>query len=74
MTDKQASVEQQRTTVPVRQYASLLVDHLRPQKGAATLLAALLLGSIGLQLINPQIVRYFLDAAETADGLDRLKR
>ena len=72
MIDEQASVKQQRTTVPVRQYASLLVDYLRPQKGSAILLAVLLLGGIGLQLVNPQIVRYFLDAAETADGLDRL--
>jgi hypothetical protein len=72
MIDKQVSVEQQWTTVPVRQYASLLVDYLRPQKGSAALLAALLLGGIGLQLVNPQIVRYFLDAAETADSMNRL--
>ena len=36
------------------------------------MLAALLLGGIGLQLVNPQIVRYFLDTAETGNGLDRL--
>ncbi len=49
-----------------------MADYLRPQKGPAALLAALLLGSIGLQLVNPQIVRYFLDTAETGSGLDRL--
>jgi ATP-binding cassette subfamily B protein len=62
----------QRVTVPLKQYASLLVDYLRPQKGSAALLAALLLGGIALQLVNPQIVRYFLDTAETGNGLDRL--
>ncbi len=36
------------------------------------LLVVLALGSIGLQLANPQIVRFFLDAAETGNGLDRL--
>jgi ATP-binding cassette subfamily B protein len=71
MTDKQASMKQRRTTVPVRQYAALLADYLSPQKGAVALLAVLLLGGIGLQLANPQIVGYFLDSAQAADGLDR---
>jgi ATP-binding cassette subfamily B protein len=71
MTDKQASTKQRRTTIPVRQYASLLADYLSPQKGAVALLAALLLGGIGLQLANPQIVGYFLDSAQAVDGLDR---
>ena len=65
-------METQRVTIPLKQYASLLVDYLRPQKGLAALLATLLLSSIGLQLVNPQIVRYFLDTAETGNGLDRL--
>jgi ABC-type multidrug transport system fused ATPase/permease subunit len=55
-----------------RQYWSLLSDYLRPQKGRVTGLVLLALGSIGLRLANPQIVRRFLDAAETGDGLDRL--
>jgi ATP-binding cassette subfamily B protein len=65
-------MEAQRVTVPLKQYRTLLADYLRPQKGSAALLATLLLGGIGLQLINPQIVRYFLDTAETGNGLDRL--
>ncbi len=65
-------METQRVTVSLKQYASLLADYLRPQKGSAALLAALLLGGIALQLVNPQIVRYFLDSAETGSGLDRL--
>jgi ATP-binding cassette subfamily B protein len=65
-------METQRVTVSLKQYGALLADYLRPQKGSAALLAVLLLGGIGLQLINPQIVRYFLDTTETANGLDRL--
>lgn len=65
-------MEKQQTTIPFKHYISLLVDYLSPQKGWATLLAVLLLSSIGLQLVNPQIVRYFLDAAQTGNGLDRL--
>jgi ATP-binding cassette subfamily B protein len=57
--------------IPVGQYASLLADYLSPQKGSVVLLAALLLGGIGLQLANPQLVRYFLDSAQAVDGLER---
>jgi ABC-type multidrug transport system fused ATPase/permease subunit len=46
------------------QYWSLLVTYLRPQRRRVTLLAALLLGSIGLQLANPQLLRYFIDTAQ----------
>jgi ATP-binding cassette subfamily B protein len=41
----------------------LLVDYLRPQWLWATLLAALLFSNIGLQLVNPQIMRHFIDTA-----------
>lgn len=49
--------------VPLKRYWDLLVDHLRVQKGRFALLAVLLLGSIGLQVVNPQLMRYFIDAA-----------
>ena len=55
-----------------KQYWRLLLAYLRPQKGTAMLLTGLLLGSVGLQLANPQIVRYFLDTAEAGDALGRL--
>lgn len=61
-----------RPAIPVRAYGRLLRDYLRPQKLRALLLAILLLGSIALQLANPQIVRRFLDSAEAQAGLDRL--
>lgn len=50
--------------VPVRQYWQLLHLYLRPQWRGLLLLAVLLFGGIGLQLINPQIIRFFLDTAE----------
>jgi len=47
----------------------LLLRYLRPQAGRVGLLAALLLGSIGLQLFNPQILKRFIDSA-TGGGTD----
>ncbi len=44
-------------------YWSLLADYIRPQKGRFTLLVLLMLFSIGLQVINPQVMRGFIDAA-----------
>jgi ATP-binding cassette subfamily B protein len=65
-------MSEETANLSLRRYWHLLVDYLRPQRGAVILLAALLLGNISLQLVNPQIVRYFLDAAETGSGLTRM--
>jgi ABC-type multidrug transport system fused ATPase/permease subunit len=46
-------------------YASLLERYLWPQRGWVALLAGLLFGGIGLQLANPQIIRYFLDTTQS---------
>lgn len=45
------------------QYRDMLLKYLRPQRGRVFILAVLLFGSIGLQLFNPQILRYFIDTA-----------
>lgn len=50
--------------IQLQRYWNLLVVYLKPQKRRTMLLAALLLTSIALQLINPQIIRYFIDAAK----------
>lgn len=42
-------------------YRSLLVTYLKPQWRRALLMALLLLLGIGLQLVNPQLLRYFID-------------
>jgi ATP-binding cassette subfamily B protein len=58
--------------VPLRRYWDLLADHIKSQKGRFALLTVLLLGSIGLQIVNPQIVRTFIDAAMAGQAVDRL--
>jgi ATP-binding cassette subfamily B protein len=59
-------------SIPLRRYWDLLSHYIQPQKARFGLLAALLLSSIGLQLVNPQIVRRFLDSAAAGYGLERL--
>lgn len=51
--------------IPIMEYLSLLSRYLRPYKTKVLLLMVLLAGSVGLQLVNPQIVRYFIDAAKS---------
>lgn len=51
--------------VPFRQYASLLSQYLKPQWLRVVFLAFFMFGGIGLSLINPQILRYFIDTAES---------
>jgi ATP-binding cassette subfamily B protein len=47
----------------IKKYGRMLKKYLLPQRGRAAWMAILLLVSIGLQLINPQVIRYFLDTA-----------
>ena len=57
------------TTVPsLGMYARLLVDYLKPQRWRVCLLAGLIFGSVGLQLANPLVIRYFLDTAQAGGG------
>lgn len=49
--------------VPFRQYAALLSQYLKPQWIRVTLLAIFIFSGIGLALLNPQILRFFIDAA-----------
>ena len=48
----------------MRFYRALLRAYLTPLKGQVAVLAVLLAGGVGLQLLNPQIVRGYLDAAQ----------
>jgi len=52
----------------LRRYWTLLVDYLRPQRGRVVALALLLFAGIAFQLINPQIVRRFIDGATTGSA------
>lgn len=58
--------------VAPRQYWDLLAGYIRPQGARFRLLAALLLGSIGLQVVNPQIMRHFIDAVTSGQALQTL--
>ncbi len=54
------------------QYGRLLARYLRQQKKRVILLFILLIGSIALQLVNPQLVRRFLDGVENGRTLNEL--
>ena len=53
--------------VPLRHYATLLIHYLRPHWKRVIFLGVFMFTGIGLNLLNPQIVRYFIDTAQ-ADG------
>ncbi|WP_040951624.1 ABC transporter ATP-binding protein [Gorillibacterium massiliense] len=54
--------------IPVKAYVSLLGNYLQPYRKSMIGLASLLLVMIVLQLVNPQIIRYFIDTAQNADS------
>jgi ATP-binding cassette subfamily B protein/ATP-binding cassette subfamily C protein len=58
--------------VPLLQYRRLLLDYLRPQQARVIGLGGLLLANILLQLVNPQIVRSFLDQAMAGAAMNVL--
>lgn len=53
-------------------YGRLLATYLGPQRGRVILLAALVLLTLTLQLVNPQIIRYFLDSLQQGGQLRSL--
>jgi ATP-binding cassette, subfamily B, bacterial len=54
----------------LKQYWDYLSRYLKPQLPRASLMTVLVLAGITLQLINPQVIRYFLDTAQ-AGGAPR---
>ena len=58
----------------IAQYWSLLATYLRPQWPRALLLAVLISGNIALRLVNPQIMRTFIDSAVTGGAIRGLIR
>jgi ATP-binding cassette, subfamily B, bacterial len=67
---------QQKKIAPLsmKQYQALLGNYLKPQWRKATLMAVLLFVSIGLQLLEPQILRFFIDTARDKGALTLLIR
>ena len=56
----------------LRQYRDLLSRYLKPQTKWVILMAAVLLAGIAIKLLNPQVLRYFLDTAQAGGGPHRL--
>lgn len=52
----------------LRQYRELLSRYLKPQIRWVILMAAVLLIGIAIKLINPQVLRYFLDTAQAGEA------
>ncbi|WP_247740986.1 ABC transporter ATP-binding protein [Cohnella sp. LGH] len=59
-------------TRSIGHYYEMLSRYLLPQRKTLIGLAALLFASIGLQLVNPQIIRYFIDTAQSDRSLEPL--
>ena len=56
----------------LRQYRELLSRYLKPQMKWVILMAVVLLTGIAIKLINPQVLRYFLDTAQAGGATRRL--
>ena len=50
--------------IPIKQYLELLRSYLKPQGVRVLGLAVLLFSGIGLQLLSPQVIRYFIDTVQ----------
>ncbi len=60
------------TSVSLREYAQFLRRYLRPRLNLVVALGVMLLLGIGLQLVNPQILRAFIDAATAGQAISAL--
>ncbi len=58
--------------IPVRAYFNLLSNYLRPLRPRVVLLTAVLFATIGLQLLNPQLIKRFIDGALEGRGASAL--
>jgi ABC-type multidrug transport system fused ATPase/permease subunit len=58
--------------ISLKQYWDLLASYIKPQRVRFSGLVVLLLSSIGLQIVNPQIMRYFIDAATLGQAAQKL--
>ncbi len=58
--------------IPLKEYSALLAAYLRPLRRRMGLLAFLLFTATAVQLVSPQIIRYFIDAAVEGADPDQL--
>lgn len=66
------TLNSKRRTTGIGMYREMLFRYVFPHKKLLAALTVLLLFSIGLQLINPQIIRYFIDTAQGEGNLTSL--
>jgi ATP-binding cassette subfamily B protein len=52
--------------IPIKEYVSLFAIYLRPQKKSMIALFLVVISGIAIQLINPQIIRFFINSAQTS--------
>ena len=67
-----ATFREPEVTVKARKYGSLLRRYMLPQLPFVITLGVLLFIGLGLQLVLPQIIRYFIDEAQKDSPLERL--
>ena len=58
--------------VPLRRYAELLGHYMKPYWRRVALLALCIFASIGMNLLMPQIIRYFIDAAGSGRAIESM--
>src|SRR5579884_3046962 len=58
--------------LPLRQYRALLVTYLKPQWHLSLILLILLLINMGLALVNPQIIKVFIDTISVGGTMSML--
>lgn len=58
--------------ISLRTYLRILSRYLAHQKGRFVVLSVLVLSSIGLQIVNPQIMRFFIDAVSAGRSANQL--
>jgi ABC-type multidrug transport system fused ATPase/permease subunit len=58
--------------ISLRTYLRILARYLAHQKGRFVVLSVLVLSSIGLQIVNPQIMRFFIDAVSAGRSANQL--
>jgi ABC-type multidrug transport system fused ATPase/permease subunit len=60
--------------VSLRRYAALLAEYLKPHWRRVILLAICIFASIGMNLLMPQILRYFIDAAQEGGAIENMMK
>lgn len=58
--------------LPIRRYGDLMFEYLYPLRRKVYLLAGLIFATLALQLVNPQIIRSFIDTAVSTSNTQPL--